>query len=352
MKVMQLLPALNQGGVERGTLDVSRALVEAGHTSVVVSAGGRLVCQLDAHGAQHVTLDIGRKSLSTLFKAFALKRLIQTHRPDIVHLRSRLPAWVYWMAHAMLPLDQRPRVVSTLHGMNSVGWYSKVMTRADQVIAVSQTCLDYWKAHYPGAGLSAARVIYRGIDSVEFCPGDSPVRQQLGVAPDELVVAMPGRITSWKGHEALVQVAQLAGDRVRFWVIGEGKPGGDFEKKIRQQCANLPVDFLGHRDDMADCLRAADVSLSLTGTTMESFGRGPVESLACGTPVIAYDHGAVGETLGVLQPDGLVPVGDLNAVVAKLSALPKVPKSVEPFTLTMMLGQTLEVYQAMLADNS
>lgn len=345
---MQLLPALNQGGVERGTLDIARALVEAGHDSIVVSAGGRLVKQLEAEGSTHLRLDIGRKSLATFFKAFALARLIRQHRPDIVHVRSRLPAWVLRLALKRIPIFERPKVVSTLHGMNSVSRYSKIMTRADQLIAVSQTCLDYWKAHYPDVDFSSAQVIHRGIDPKQFKSAANDLRQQLGVPTDDLVVAFPGRITPWKGHRDLIEVAKRAPANTRFWVIGEGKPGSRFEAEIRDAAKGLPIEFLGHRSDIAELLSAADVTLSLTSTTMESFGRVPVESIACGTPVIAYDHGAVGETLMVLSPDGLVKVGQVKDVVTKLRDLPKLKPVTHRFTLEAMVSETLELYQALL----
>lgn len=352
MKVMQLLPDLNQGGVERGTIDISRALSEAGHESVVISGGGRLVPELEAHGARHIVLPIGRKAFATLLIWWRLLGLLKSERPDIVHLRSRLPAWVFWVAYRLLPLGQRPRVVTTLHGMNSVSRYSQVMLRGDHLIAVSQTCLQYWRDHYPAAQLPPHSVIYRGIDTEFFRETPSSLRSELGAGKDTLVIAFPGRITPWKGHRDLIGVVKelAAQDRdFQVWVVGEAKPGSDFEREIRAASSELPqIKFLGHRSDMPAVLSAADVTLSLTSTTMESFGRGPVESIACGTPVIAFDHGAVGETLRALQPDGLVQVGDIQAVVAKLSDLPAVPNSIEPFTLSQMRALTLDVYQGLM----
>lgn len=346
--MMQLLPALNQGGVERGTLDVARALVESGHESIVVSAGGRLVDDLEGQGSEHHRLDIGRKSVLTVFKARALAKLITAHRPDIVHVRSRLPAWILKFALKQIPLGQRPRVVSTLHGMNSVSRYSKIMLEANQIIAVSNTCLEYWRNHYPDVDLSNAQVIYRGIDDGEFRPGDRTLRSEFGITDEQILVLFPGRITQWKGHRDLIQIAKQAPNNYVFWIVGEGKPGSRFESEIREAARDLPIQFLGHRADMAACYRAADVTLSLTTTTMESFGRAPVESLACGTPVIAYNHGAVGETLELAQPDGLVPVGDVHAVLRKLSDL---PTRIEPcgyFSLSSMLERTITAYSGLL----
>ena len=121
LTVVQLLPALHSGGVERSTLEIAQALVAAGHRAIVVSAGGRLVQPLLDSGAEHLTLDIGRKSLLTLRHVVALRRLFADTGADIVHARSRLPAWLGWHALRGLPQARRPRWVTTMHGLNSPG---------------------------------------------------------------------------------------------------------------------------------------------------------------------------------------------------------------------------------------
>lgn len=169
---MQLIPALHAGGAERTTLEVARALVAAGHHSVVISAGGRMVEQLEAEGSRHVTLDIGRKSLSTLMKAAPLRRWLRELRPDIVHVRSRVPAWLArW---ALRGLNPAPHLVTSVHGMNSPGTYSAVMLRGERVIAVSQSVRDYILAHYPDMDAERIRVVPRGVDTAAFPFGYRP----------------------------------------------------------------------------------------------------------------------------------------------------------------------------------
>ena len=119
MKVIQVLPELNAGGVERGTLELGRHLAAAGHESLVVSAGGRLVEQLETEGSRHIRLPVHRKSPATLGQVRPLRRLFETESPDIVHLRSRVPAWVAWLAWRKMDPAGRPRLVSTVHGFNS-----------------------------------------------------------------------------------------------------------------------------------------------------------------------------------------------------------------------------------------
>ncbi|MBP7599068.1 MAG: glycosyltransferase, partial [Pseudoxanthomonas sp.] len=164
LTVVQLLPALESGGVERSTLEIADALVRAGHRAVVVSAGGRLVPTLQASGAEHITLDIGRKSLLTLRHVPALRRLFAEVGADIVHARSRLPAWIGLRALRGMPAPSRPRFVTTMHGLNSPGRYSAVMTRGERVICVSDTVRRYLLQHYPRTDPDRLVVIPRGID--------------------------------------------------------------------------------------------------------------------------------------------------------------------------------------------
>ncbi|MBU6418065.1 MAG: glycosyltransferase, partial [Xanthomonadaceae bacterium] len=147
LTVVQLLPALENGGAERSTLEVSRALVAAGHRSIVVSAGGRMVERLEREGGEHVTLDIGSKSLRSLARIGPLRRVLSGIDPDIVHARSRVPAWLAW--YALRGLHPRPHFVTTVHGLNTPGHWSGVMIRGDRVIAVSQTVHDFLLSHYP-----------------------------------------------------------------------------------------------------------------------------------------------------------------------------------------------------------
>ena len=149
LTVVQLLPALESGGVERSTLEIADALVRAGHRAIVVSAGGRLEPALRATGAEHVALDIGRKSLLTLRHAAALRRLFAEVGADLVHARSRLPAWIGLWALRGMPAASRPRFVTTMHGLNSPGRYSAVMTYGERVICVSDTVRDHLLRHYP-----------------------------------------------------------------------------------------------------------------------------------------------------------------------------------------------------------
>jgi len=174
LTVLQVLPALDSGGVERGTLEIARALVAAGHRSLVVSRGGRLVAQLEAEGSEHIALPVDRKALSSLWQVGPFRQLLAERQPDIVHARSRVPAWIAWLAWRKLPEAQRPHFVTTVHGLNSVSFYSAIMTKGERVIAVSETVRDYIRTHYPQCPEERIRLIYRGVDPAEFPHGYQP----------------------------------------------------------------------------------------------------------------------------------------------------------------------------------
>jgi len=208
LTVVQLLPALHSGGVERSTLEVAQALVAAGHRAIVVSAGGRLVPPLLDSGAEHLALDIGRKSLLTLRHVVALRRLFAETGADIVHARSRLPAWLGWHALRGLPRERRPHWVTTMHGLNSPGRYSAIMATGERVICVSNTVRDYLLAHYPATDPQRLRVIPRGVDPAQFpqvAASDRRPRQAVdalypSLAGDGPLLLLPGRGTRLKGH--------------------------------------------------------------------------------------------------------------------------------------------------------
>lgn len=368
MKVLQILPELNSGGVERGTLEVSRHLVDNGHESVVVSNGGRQVGALLAHGGRHIALPVHRKSLATLLQIRRLRRVLETEKPDILHIRSRVPGWIAWLAWRGLPASRRPRLVSTVHGFYSVNFYSAIMTRGEHVIAVSDSVRRYVLENYR---VPSARVttIHRGVDPADYNPGAKPSpewlaewRRALPQAAGKIVLLLPGRLTRWKGQEDFLQVVALLkkeGLPVFGLLVGETHPKKtEFEAELRQLARSLGVEddvaFLGHRQDLREIMLSSSFVLSLSKDP-EAFGRVSLEALALGLPVIAYDHGGVGEQLRALFPAGLVPSGDVQGVAACIRTLRQVPVTpsalTADFTLQRMLGSTMGVYQTLLAGS-
>lgn len=362
MKVVQLLPALESGGVEKGTLEVARALVRQGHESIVISAGGRLVPALERDGSRHLNWDLGRKSPWTLRNIWALRQWLKQEQPDILHLRSRMPAWVAWHAWKGLPKNARPGLVTTVHGLYSVTGYSGIMCRGERVIAVSKTVEDYIRDNYPQTDMGRVRRIYRGIDPQEFPHGYRPAsawlaawQQQYPALAGKHVLTLPGRLTRLKGHNDfidLIRSLQAIGLPVHGLIVGGEDPKRKaYAREIRERIEALglgaDMTLTGGRDDIRDIYAVSDLVLSLS-TKPESFGRTVAEALSLGVPVAGYAHGGVGEILTALYPAGAVPLGDQGALVDRVKALlngAERPAGNAVFLKQNMLDQTLAVYR-------
>mgnify|MGYP005836153593 CR=1 FL=1 len=370
LTVVQVLPALESGGVERGTLEVGKYLVEHGHRSIVISAGGRLVEQLVREGSEHVTWDIGRKSLWTLRLVPRLRRFLIDNRVDILHARSRMPAWVAYLAWKGMAPAHRPRFVTTVHGLYSVNPYSAVMVKGERVIAVSQTVRDYLLKNYPSLDPGRIEVIYRGVDPAEFPHGYRPSPEWLAAwlaqypqLVGKKVLTLPGRITRLKGHEAFIDLIgrlRAQGLPVHGLIVGGAHPRkqayrSELEDKVRQAGLQDDITFTGQRGDLREIMAVSDLVLSLS-TQPESFGRTVLEALSLGVPVVGYDHGGVGEQLRQMYPQGCVPLGDIDSLVRQCRAIFGTPTRVIPLsappTLQDMVAVSLGVYEDLLQDRA
>ncbi len=359
LTVVQVVPELDSGGVERGTLEVAEALVGAGHRSLVISGGGRMVAALEAAGSEHLTWTIGRKSPFTWRFVPRLRRLLAKRRVDILHARSRVPAWVAYLAWRRMPPRQRPRFVTTAHGVYSVNRFSEIMTRGECVIAVSESIRDYLRQSFPRADMARVRVIHRGVDARRFPPGYRPAPQwcadwyaQFPELKGKYVLTLPGRLTRLKGHEAFLRLlARLSVDDagVHGLIVGDADASGEtYAEGLHREVADtrLPVSFAGHRDDMRDIYASSDLVLSLSSHP-ESFGRTVVEALSMGVPVLGYDHGGVGEVLAGAFPQGRVAAGDEQLLldrVREFRTRPPRPATPVSFTLEAMQNKTLALY--------
>ena len=374
LTVVQLLPALESGGVERSTIEIADALVRAGHRAIVVSAGGRLLPTLQATGAEHVALDIGRKSIATLRHVGGLRRLFAQTQADIVHARSRLPAWIGHFALKGIAA-RRPHFVTTVHGLNSPSRYSAIMARGERVVCVSQTVRDYVLRHYPATDAARLRVIPRGIDASAFPHAAWPDRDararaaalhpQLG--GDGPLLLLPGRGTRLKGHaDALLLLAALrgAGLDARLWMPGAREvTRGDYMIELERQAAALDIaDAIAMTPPtaaIADAYAASDLVLQLSPKP-ESFGRTVIEALAVGRPVLGWAHGGVGELLQALQPQGAVAPFDIDALarvartlLAQAPALAvTMPAMLHDYSLQAMQDATLACYTEIADDRS
>ena len=362
LTVLQLLPALESGGVERGTLEVAQALVEHGHRALVISAGGRLVAPLVASGAEHFAWPIGEKSFKTLLLVGKLRTFLREQKVDIIHARSRVPAWIAYLAWRGMNPATRPRFVTTVHGMYGVNRYSRIMTQGERVIAVSDTVRDYILREYPDTPPWRIQVIHRGVDGQAYPHGwkPDPVWQQAFFAQfpqavGKQLVTLPGRITRLKGHEDFIELISRLKRRglpVHGLIVGGASASKQrYLQKLRYRVRSMgmaaDISFTGQRDDLKNILAISNLVLSLS-TQPESFGRTTLEALRLGVPTAGYDHGGVGEILRTVYPDGLLPLGDISATAQHIAALLQQPIPVpagDDFPLRNMLSQTLELYE-------
>ncbi|MBM4163724.1 MAG: glycosyltransferase family 4 protein [Lentisphaerae bacterium] len=366
MHILQLLPALNEGGVERGVVEINRELVRRGVRNTVISAGGRLAPQIDRDGGRHLTLDVKSKNLLTVpERVRRLRVLIAELNPDIIHVRSRVPAWLARFANR----NPRRPVVSTVHGLYSVNAYSRIMTRADRVICVSQAAVEYVRKNY-GTPDSLIRLVHRGIDPVAFDPArldaDYVRAFKTRHALDgRFVVLAVGRITSLKGYRELIQAAALARGGLRdkaplaVVIVGGVQQGQEaYAAALRALVTQLNLDdavvFAGSHTRMAEIYDAADVVVSCSTSKPETFGRSMIEALAMNRPVIATRHGGALDIMREGVTGWLVEPGDVAGLAAGLVKAAHTrltglrTYALERFSLDAMVEKNLAIYRDVL----
>lgn len=364
MKVMHLLPSLSSGGVEQVVLELCQGLGAAGVENVVVSAGGAMVAAVEAAGARHITRPIGKKSIFTLLQVSKMRRLIREEKPDVLHLHSRVPAWVGVLACRGLSKEARPFLVTTFHGFHSVNAYSAVMAKGDKVIAVSRCMKQHIVENYPATPEQNIVVIPNSVDITTHYPEYRPSQEwvaawkaQYPELDGKYTLCLPGRITRIKGAEHLIPILcdlKAAGIPAHAVIVGECKKGKEAYKeevKAAFAAAGLASDvtWTGHRTDLRDVLCVCDITLSLT-TQPESFGKTTLDALSLGRPVAGYEHGGVGEQLEVFLPEGRVPACDPHAMAKRLAAWytdrpsPRLPIPA-PYRREDMIQAHLELYR-------
>ncbi|MEM7566742.1 MAG: glycosyltransferase family 4 protein, partial [Pseudomonadota bacterium] len=380
-RVLQIVPALDAGGVERTAVDIAAGLAARGCTALVASQGGRLTGELESVGGRHVTLPLASKNPAVMLaNARRLQRLIARERIDIVHARSRAPAW-----SALMAARATSRAfVTTYHGAYGQGIgiagamkgvYNGVMARGDVVIANSGFTRDLILARH-GPDPSRVRVIHRGTDLARFDPGrvsDADIaarRGRWGLTAEERVVLLPGRLTGWKGHRVLLEAAAtLAAPGIALVFVGDPQGRDGYVASLDNLAAErgLRLVLPGHDADMAPVYAAADIVV-VPSTEPEAFGRTAVEAQAMGRPVIVADHGAMPETVIAPPEPGWTgwrtPPGDADALAsalqealsldgasrAALSARARAQAA--RFGLARMVSQTLAVYDELLSAPS
>lgn len=362
MRVVQVLPELNEGGVERGTVELSRELVKRGHESVVVSRGGKLVGEIEREGGRHLAIDVCSKNpLTAWTRARALRRVLDAIKPDILHARSRVPAWLCRLANRKA---KRP-FVTTVHGLNSISSYSRVMVSGDRVIAVGGPVRDHVCDGY-GLDPSSITVIERGVDMQAFDPAVVDrafidAFKQEHRLEGRFVVTSVGRVTYLKDYESLIKaVAKLKGSIKNLTALIVGGVHED-KRAYAQSLKQLAEDegvadrvvFAGSQRKIAEVYALSDVAVNAS-LKMGNVGRTVVEALAMDTPVIAttwpgldnlVEDGRSGAVIATKDPDALA-----EAIKHLHDNPPTGVRATVPrhYTLDAMVDSVLGVYEDLL----
>ena len=309
MKVIHLLPALEQGGVETVVCDLVRELEkrEEGRgkrsDSVVVSKGGRLVEKIEAAGGRHITLDLKSKNPLTYFtRARKLRGILRAEKPDLVCVHSRVPAWLFVWANRGLGL----KWITYAHGANSVSRYSEVMTKGDLVITPSRFLADYLKVNY-GTREEKIRVIPNAVDTKRFDPENldqafiAEKRRAWGIREGDRVLMAVGRITPVKGLDNLIRATP---SDVKLVIVGGAdRHHLDYERRLREM-AGTNVVFAGSQEKIPECIALADEIVSANTTKPETFGLSVIEAYAMNKPVRAKRFGGVAEVMEAVEASG------------------------------------------------
>ena len=370
--VLQVLPALQSGGVERGTLEIAAAIEAAGGRALVASAGGRMVAGLARTGAGHFTLPLASRDPWRIWRnVAALEELIVREQVDIVHARSRAPAWSAWLAarRAAVPF------VTTYHAPYSENLplkrrYNAVMARGRLVIAISGFIAELIQARH-GVPPARIRVIPRGVDPDIFDParvnGDRVPRlaRAWRVEDGQPIILLPGRLTRWKGQSVLIHaLSRMRNTEAVVVLAGADQGRRAYAEELADLARRLRVEhrvrIVGNVDDMPAALKLADIAVNAS-TAPEGFGRVVIEAQAMACPVVATDHGGAVETVAHGVTGWRVRPNDPDELAAMLDSILAQPPAARlemgiqaramvqaRFTVKAMQDATLDVYREVL----
>lgn len=372
--ILQIIPELGPGGAEQGCIDVAAEIVRSGSKAIVMSQGGSRIHELARAGATHINLPVASKNPFVMWSNIGrIRSVINKYDVDIVHVRSRAPAWSAMKACK----GTKARFMTTCHAPYNISgsakrFYNSCIAKGERVIAISNHIADYLLANYK-IDQRDIRVIHRGIALEKFHPTGVSAGQMIKLStqwriPDGApIVMMPGRLTRWKGHTVLIDaMARLGRDDVFCVLIGSDQGRTEYraelEAMIREKNLEGRVRIVDHCNDMPSAYMLSTVVVSAS-TDPEGFGRVPVEAQAMGRPVVATDHGGAQETIIRGETGWLVPPGDAQALATAIrEALNLQPQQrailanramahvAQNFTREKMVDETLNVYAELLQE--
>lgn len=358
MRILQILPELNVGGVETGTVDFAKYLHDHGYYSIVVSNGGELVAELEQQGIRHYALPVHKKNIFTVLSSIKkLRNIIVEEKIDIVHARSRIPAWIAFFACRRTSAQ----FLTTCHGHYSVQFFSKVMAFPKLIIVPSRVIGRHMIDHFRFSP-DNIRHIPRSVDLNRF-----NVERDDDASRSHYVITMVGRLTPLKGHsyflKAMAKVVRST-PYIKIRIVGEPpKKKEHYLQELEVLARHLgladQVEFLGRRKDIPQIMASSDVVV-MSSIEPEAFGRVIIEAQAVGTPVVATKVGGIVEVIEDEKTGLLVLPKDIDAManaVLRLLNDKKLARQIasaarqrleENFTLEHMASQTIHVYEELM----
>tara|TARA_R110002095_G_scaffold144870_3_gene125290 strand:+ start:2461 stop:3660 length:1200 start_codon:yes stop_codon:yes gene_type:complete len=374
--IMQIIPELGAGGAEQGCIDIAAAITKAGGKAIVVSNGGYRVTEIERIGAEHIDLPVHSKNPLVMWKNIGrLKKIIKKRGVDVVHARSRAPAWSAWRACN----NTNAHFITTCHAPYNISGeakrlYNGSIANGEIVIAISDYVAQYLQDNYT-IDKSRIRTIHRGIPIERFHPAAVTPERMIDLAsqwriPDGAnVIMLPGRITRWKGHHILIEaIAKLKRSDIFCVMIGSDQGRTEYREEldaaIREKNLGEKMRIVDQCTDMPAAYMLSTVVISAS-TDPEGFGRVPVEAQAMGRPIIASDHGGARETILRNKTGWLVPPSDPDALAAAIEealaldptqrailATRSMAHVIEHFTKEIMAEKTLDIYAELLQHQS
>ncbi|MDD4328751.1 MAG: glycosyltransferase family 4 protein [Aliarcobacter sp.] len=363
MRIVQVIPELNEGGVERGVVELNREFVKKGIESFVISASGKLENRIDFDGGNHVKFDVCSKNIFTAFsRVNTLKKILKEINPDIIHVRSRVPAWLVYFANKSLKI----KVVSTVHGFNSVGFYSSIMQKSDAVICVSNSIKEYIQKYYQTSE-NKISVIPRGIDLELFNPKNidnsfiEDFKKEFNLK-NKFVVSSVGRVTQLKDYETFIKAILLVKieipNIVGLIVGGVRSDKEDYLNSLKSLIKELSLEeniiFTGSQSKIEQIYALSDVLIS-SSKKPESFGRAVAEAICMNKPVIATNHGGVKDIIIENVNGFFFEVGDYkelakNILESRILSFDGYRYISSNFSLENMVSKTVEVYKGIINE--
>lgn len=374
MNILQILPRLETGGVERGTLEIAQAITQEGYGSFAASAGGKMVPSLVKNGTKHITMQLNSKNpFLILLHGWQLSKVIKQHNIHIIHARSRAPAWSALLAARITGI----KLVTTFHGRYGFSnflkrLYNSVMVRGDKVIAVSNFIADHIMQHY-SSYISGRNLItiHRGVDLNYFNP-TTITATRLAAACAHInssgttvtKILLPGRITRGKGHHYLLDILSKLPhkDWVCYIVGNYTSDHHNYVNELRARINELNLEgmvfILPDWQDMPALYAAVDIIVSVAAIP-EAFGRTMLEGQAMGKIVVANAHGGALEIITHQQNGFHIPLANSEAAAlilqealtleqkSKLLISKAAQQNATHYSLASMCQKTIDLYKSL-----